>query len=251
VTAPERPTYTTVGNWSQPWRRVELAGETYSWSKDREWPRFLDLPHRNRTLLRARAELLHPRVREQLEARGWAVRHALDFADDADAYRAYIAGSRGEFTVAKEQNVRFATGWFSDRSATYLAAGRPVVTQDTAFGCALPTGEGLFAVSDLDQAAAAIEAIEADYDRHRRAAGAIAREHFEAEKVLGDLLGALGVTVHKPRRESEARGAHDMRTSDHGAKQRADTGPQGPTKTRKPEVPASAAASRRTVACSR
>jgi hypothetical protein len=70
-------------------------------------------------------------VREQLEARGWAVRHALDFADDADAYRAYIASSRGEFTVAKEQNVHFATGWFSDRSATYLAAGRPVVTQDT------------------------------------------------------------------------------------------------------------------------
>ncbi len=73
------------------------------------------------------------------------MRHALDFSTDLDAYRDYIQASRGEFTVAKDQNVRLRTGWFSDRSATYLAAGRPVITQDTGFGDVLPTGEGLFA----------------------------------------------------------------------------------------------------------
>ena len=77
-----------------------------------------------------------------------AVRHALDFSTSLDGYRDYIRASRGEFTVAKDQNVRLRTGWFSDRSATYLASGRPVVTQDTGFGDVLPTGEALFAVFD-------------------------------------------------------------------------------------------------------
>ena len=82
-----------------------------------------------------------------LEEHGWQVRHALDFSTDADAYRDYIAGSRGEFTVAKDQNVRLRTGWFSDRSATYLAAGRPVISQETGFSNVFPTGEGLFGFS--------------------------------------------------------------------------------------------------------
>jgi glycosyltransferase involved in cell wall biosynthesis len=214
VQAAERAAYTTIGNWSQPWRLVELGGQTYSWSKDREWPRFLDLPQRTGRSFELALSSYPPRVREQLEARGWAVRHALDFADDADAYRAYIASSRGEFTVAKEQNVHFATGWFSDRSATYLAAGRPVVTQDTGFGCVLPTGEGLFGVRDLDEAAAAIETIEADYPRHRAAAADIAREYFEAKKVLGDLLGEMGVGIDKPSRTSQPTGAPNMPTND-------------------------------------
>ena len=83
--------------------------------------------------------------RDLLESRGWSVRHGLDVSTDLESYRSYVLGSRGEFTVAKDQNVRLKSGWFSDRSAAYLAAGRPVVTQDTGFGCALPTGEGLFA----------------------------------------------------------------------------------------------------------
>jgi hypothetical protein len=181
-------------------------------------------------------------VREQLERRGWRVRHALDFGEDMDAYAAYVAGSRGEFTVAKEQNVRLRTGWFSDRSATYLAAGRPVVTQDTAFGCALPTGEGLFAVRDLDEAVAAIEEIEAGYERHSRAATAIAREHFEATTVLGELLGEVGVT----------------RTSGAGRARRRTCRPPTNRRTRDTctrasgrRPAASAAASPRTAGCSR
>jgi glycosyltransferase involved in cell wall biosynthesis len=193
VEVPERDVFTTVGNWRQPWRTVRLDGETYGWSKDREWTRFLDLPHRTGQAFELALSSYRPEHRQQLEARGWTVRHALDFDVHGDDYRRYVAGSRAEFTVAKEQNVRFRTGWFSDRSATYLAAGRPVVTQDTGFGAVIPTGDGLFAVNDLDEAAEAVARINADYDRHRRAATEIANEYFDAHKVLGALLGELGV----------------------------------------------------------
>src|SRR5262249_42072276 len=113
--------------------------------------------------------------------------------------RRFIVDSTAEFTVAKDQNIRFATGWFSDRSATYLAAGRPVITQDTAFGEFLPTGEGLFAVDDLESAVAAVEAGASDVTRHGRAAGDIVREHFEAERVVGRLLEDAGVSVPRGR----------------------------------------------------
>jgi glycosyltransferase involved in cell wall biosynthesis len=106
-----------------------------------------------------------------------------------------VAGSRGEITVAKDQNVRLRTGWFSDRSATYLAAGRPVVTQDTGFDDVLPTGAGLFAFRTADEAAAAVAEVEGDWDRHAKAAYEIAREHFDSDVVLGRLLDELGVVT--------------------------------------------------------
>lgn len=95
--------------------------------------------------------------------------------------------------MAREQYTAPRTGWFSDRSACYLAAGRPVVTEDTGFGKFLPTGEGLFAFSTTEEAAAAIETIEADPARHQRAALEIAREYFEAEKVVGSLMSRAGL----------------------------------------------------------
>jgi hypothetical protein len=88
--------------------------------------------------------------------------------------------------------VRLRSGWFSERSACYLAAGRPVITQDTGFQCALPTGEGLFAFNTEDEVLAAFEAVNSDYQRHSRAARAIAEEYFRAETVLAKLLGDLG-----------------------------------------------------------
>ena len=112
---------------------------------------------------------------------------------DVDAYRDFIAKSRGEFTVAKDQNVRLRTGWFSDRSATYLAAGRPVVTQETGFSNVLPTGEGLFGFSTMEEILAALEEIDADYPRHCRAAKEIARNYFNYDVVLRRLLEDIGV----------------------------------------------------------
>ena len=201
--------FTTVANWRQPWREVSLQGEKYSWSKDREWSRFTSLPELTGERFELALSSCGPGARAFLERRGWGVRAALDFSTDLNAYRDFIGGSRGEFTVAKDQNVRLRTGWFSDRSATYLAAGRPVVMQDTGFGAALPTGEGLFAVSDVGDAAAAIAAIGAEYPRHRAAAHEIAREHFDAEHVLGRLLDDLGL----PRRGRPGTGAAQNPTS--------------------------------------
>jgi glycosyltransferase involved in cell wall biosynthesis len=189
---------TTVGNWQQGWRDVRFRGEDYRWSKDLEWMKFVDLPRRTGKRFELALSGYQPRHREYLEKHGWVVRDALAFGNDADAYRDYIAASRAEFTVAKDQNIRFRSGWFSDRSATYLAAGRPVITQDTGFDCSLPTGEGLFAVSDIEEAAAAVEAIEADYGHHKQAAADIAREYFDAERVLGQLLQDAGVSIGSP-----------------------------------------------------
>ena len=90
--------------------------------------------------------------------------------------------------------MRLRSGWFSDSSATYLAAGRPVVTQDTAFGNILPTGEGLFSFSTVEEAAAAIDDINSDYERHRRAAFSIARECFAHDVVLARLLKEVGLS---------------------------------------------------------
>ena len=191
--------FTTVGNWQQPWREVAFAGQTYSWSKHHEFLKVIDLP---RCVPGQPFELAlssyGPEDARMLESHGWRVRHALEFSMDADAYRRYVAGSRGEFTVAKDQNVRLRSGWFSDRSATYLAAGRPVVTQDTAFGNVLPTGEGLFAFRTVDEAAAAVEQVNADYPRHRRGARAVARECFGHDVVLGSLLREVGLSAVAP-----------------------------------------------------
>src|SRR6185369_2771463 len=130
-----------------------------------------------------------PADQELLEAHGWRVRPALDLTPSS--YRDYITESTAEFTVAKDQNIRFATGWFSDRSASYLAAGRPVITQDTGFGAVLPTGEGLFAFNSMDEILKAFEAINSDYVRHSTAAFEIAQTYFRAETVLSRLLEDL------------------------------------------------------------
>jgi glycosyltransferase involved in cell wall biosynthesis len=108
------------------------------------------------------------------------------------AYPAYIRKSRAELTVAKDQNVRLRSGWFSERDACYLASGKPVVAQDTGFSNILPTGEGLFGFTTMDEALAAIAAINSDYRRHCEAARAIAEEYFEATRVAARLLEEIG-----------------------------------------------------------
>ncbi|MEX2658824.1 MAG: hypothetical protein WD232_03930 [Acidimicrobiales bacterium] len=193
--APPGPNWTTVGNWRQAGRTVELHGEAYAWSKHLEWWKVRDLPRRSGRPIELALTRVQARDIERLEARGFTVRPAGEVSADPDTYRRYIAGSRGEVTVAKDQNVRLRTGWFSDRSATYLAAGRPVVTQDTGFSEFLPTGEGLFAFDTSDDAAAAMLEVERDWDRHAKAAAGIARDHFDADMVLGSLLAELGVTA--------------------------------------------------------
>jgi GT2 family glycosyltransferase len=188
-----RDTFTTVGSWRQLNREIEFKGEVYHWSKHFEFMKYLDLP----ALAGEEFELALNRYdgddRRLLESKGWSVRDALDVSLDPEVYLRYIAESRGEFTVAKDQNVRLRTGWFSDRSASYLAAGRPVVTQETGFSGILPTGEGLFSFVELDEAVEAIENVNSDYERHCRAASELAREYFGHDVVLGRLLADLGI----------------------------------------------------------
>jgi hypothetical protein len=130
---------------------------------------------------------------ELLAAYGWRIVDPLSVSTDPWCYRDYISASRGEFTVAKDMNVRMRSGWFSDRSACYLAAGLPVVEQDTGFGDVLPLGPGLYAFRTVEEAAAAIDEIERGYRRASAHAAEVARECFAAEKVLGRLLHEVGL----------------------------------------------------------
>jgi GT2 family glycosyltransferase len=188
--------FTTIGNWRQEWRDVTFEGERYTWSKHQEFLRHLDLPERSGQAFELALSSCEESEREMLRRRGWRVRDGLEVSRGIDRYRDYIGGSRGEFTVAKEQNVRLRTGWFSDRSATYLASGRPVVTQETGFGNVFPTGCGLFGFDSPDEALAAVEEIDGDYTRHARGARELARELFSHEVVLGRLLEDLDVRPH-------------------------------------------------------
>jgi len=199
--------FTTIGNWRQQWREVELDGTRLGWSKDSQWAKVFELPGRCAVPFELALASHTDDDVARLRAAGWSVVPAGELSGGIDAYRRYIAGSIGELTVAKEQNVVLRSGWFSDRSATYLAAGRPVITQDTAFGAVLPVGEGLFPFGDLDEAAAAVEAVLADPARHRRAALELARDHFEARTVVGDMLRTCGLPVTRraaPTRHPDA-----------------------------------------------
>jgi GT2 family glycosyltransferase len=190
--------FTTIGNWRQDWRDVTYEGERYTWSKHHEFLKYLDLPERTGRRFELALSSCEPSEREMLAARGWRVRDGLEVSSGIDRYRDYIGSSRGEFTVAKDQNVRLRTGWFSDRSATYLASGRPVVTQDTGFASALPTGNGLFAFDSPEAAAEALARIDSDYAAQSRAARDLAQEHLSHDVVLGALLEHLGVRPAAP-----------------------------------------------------
>ena len=187
------PLFTTIGNWRQQWREVKFQDEIYHWSKHFEFMKFLDLPQRTSQVFELALSSYEETDKQMLENKGWKVRDAFSFTCDLDLYRQYIIESRGEFTVAKDQNVRLRSGWFSDRSSTYLAAGRPVITQETGFSNIFPTGEGLFAFSTIEEVEQAVEIINSDYQRHSRASFALARDYFNYDVVLTRLLNEVGL----------------------------------------------------------
>jgi len=128
-----------------------------------------------------------------LEAHGWRLVSPRLHVATPDSYRDYIFGARGEFTCVKHAYAAGCTGWFSDRSACYLAAGRPVIVQDTGIGPYVPTGAGLLTFTDIDSAAAALDRVERDYALHAAAAVAFAREYLDSDRVLSRLLHLAGV----------------------------------------------------------
>jgi hypothetical protein len=185
--------FTTVGNWEQTYKDLAWAGETYTWSKSAEFLKLLDVPRRAGVRIELALALDDPPTAALLERFGFTVVPAAPVSRDPGAYRAFITGSAGEFTAAKDQNVRLRSGWFSDRTATYLATGRPTVVQDTGFDVSLPIGEGLLPFRTADDAVEALQRVAGDYERHSRAAREIAAEHFRAETVLARLLSEAGI----------------------------------------------------------
>lgn len=190
TTEPPGDHLTTVMNW-QSYPPLEFEGAVYG-HKDMEFPKFVDLPSRSAVPLEI-AVSGKSTPRADLAEQGWRVVDAQEVTRSFDSFREYVTRSFGEFTVCKHGFVATRSGWFSDRTAAYLAAGRPAVVQGTGFDAHLPTGEGVFSVDTPGEAADAIAAIAGDYARHSRAATAVAREHLEATKVLRELLDAAGI----------------------------------------------------------
>jgi hypothetical protein len=187
--------FTTIGNWRQEYREVEFQGEIYYWSKHFEFLKFLDLPEQTGQSFELALSTYGDSDRLMLEQHGWRVVPAASLSYDVNKYQAYVGASRGEFSVAKDQNVRLHTGWFSDRSAAYLAAARPVINQETGFSNTYPTGQGLFAFTTMDDIISAVDSINSDYKRHCAAALELAREYFSYEVVLPRLVTETGLVT--------------------------------------------------------
>jgi hypothetical protein len=188
-----RNRFTTIGSWKQLDHEVEFNGETYHWSKHHEFLKFFDLPSRTSQEFELALGKCKADDWGMIEDADWHQRRALTFSHDLDAYRRFLTGSRGEFTVAKGQYVHLRTGWFSNRSNCYLAAGLPVVTQETGFSKSLPTGKGLFGFSTMDEILDALDTINGAYEEHCRAALAVAREYFSYDVVLPRMLKEVGL----------------------------------------------------------
>jgi hypothetical protein len=187
---PDSKAFTTISNWdSSDW--IVDGAEIYENTKRVAFLEFADLPRLTpqplelALFLRTERDLAEQR---DLESRGWRIRHSREVAATPELYQAYIQQSRGEFSCAKRSCMKFQNGWVSDRTLCYLASGKPVVVQDTGPSEFLPNGEGMFRFSTAQQAAAAIEAINADYERHCRAARKLAETQFDARQVVNKIL---------------------------------------------------------------
>ena len=193
--APAGPAvFTSIANWSTSGLKdIKWRGEKYLWSKSREFLRFVQAPKKSGETFELAANMKDQKTREKFECNGWRLRSPNDLSVDYWFYRKYICQSKGEFTAAKDQYVRLNTGWFSDRSACYLAAGRPVITQETGFTRIYGGDKGLLAFKSLGEIVEAVKMIKADYPKHSRAARQIAAEVFDSGKVLRALLKSAGV----------------------------------------------------------
>jgi len=184
----------TIGDWRTDVNPRDLFTSVMTWqiesftdvggNKDQEFVKFIELPSRTPQ----RFELAINGPQKLLQQYGWDTVDAMAVSRTPRQYREFIQRSKAEFGVAKHTYVANRSGWFSDRTECYLAAGRPALVQDTGWTAHVPSGEGLLAFSTLDEAIAGVERINTDYDRHARCAAEVAREHFDARRVLPKLL---------------------------------------------------------------
>lgn len=186
---PAAEAFTTVSSWwAHEWIGDKETG--YDNTKRSSFMEFVALPRLTSQPLELALFLVEydDPERAELERIGWRVRHSRDVAATPEAYREYVQGSRGEFSAAKPSCMQFQNAWVSDRTICYLASGKPAVVQDTGPSEFLPSNEGLFRVRTPDEAAAAIDAVNANYARHAKAARALAEEHFDATTIAREIL---------------------------------------------------------------
>lgn len=199
---PPQDAFTSVGHWRS-YGSIEHEGLHYG-QRAHSLRELIELPRCSSARFQV-ALGIHPDERadlQALEANGWELLDPDRVAGTPARYRDFVGSSKAELCVAKSGYVSSRCGWFSDRSACYLASGRPVVAQDTGFGRLLPTGEGLLAFGDVASAAAAVEEVEASTPRHRLAAREIAEEHLDARRVLATLIERLGGVRRNVSREN-------------------------------------------------
>jgi hypothetical protein len=183
--ANRRRTFTTVASWESAEGGPTVDGVAYG-GKNVEFERFIDLPTQVPVPLELALSGRPPR--ERLVRHGWRLVDSYEVSRDPWVYRRFLAESSGEWSVAKHAYAASRSGWFSCRTACYLALGVPVVVQDTGFGRSIPTGEGLFAFATLSEAADAVAQVAGDPERHGRAAEDRAAEYFDSDKVLSRLI---------------------------------------------------------------
>jgi hypothetical protein len=185
---------TTIANW-RGYGSIEHEGVFYG-QKAHSLREFMNLPERT-TAKFILALSIHPDEKKDLEAlasNGWQLLDPAHAVQTPSRYRDFIRGSKAEFGIAKSGYVTSRSGWFSERSACYLASGRPVLAQDTGFSRFLPVGEGLFAFDNMDDVLESIQELSGDYLRHARAARRIAEECLDSDVVLRRLLSVVGAT---------------------------------------------------------
>jgi hypothetical protein len=186
--------FTSIANWSTSGLKdISWRGKKYLWSKSLEFLRFIGAPKASGETFELATDVRDPRVEARFSRNSWRLTSPTQLSVDYWSYQKYIQRSKGEFTVAKDQYIRLKTGWFSDRSACYLAAGRPVITQETGFTKIYGHTAGLFGFKSLGEIVEATREIKLDYRKHCRAAAEIGREVFEATKVVKSLLERAGV----------------------------------------------------------
>lgn len=185
--------FASVGAWRGPFAPVEYHGRTYG-LRAHEFRKFVELPQRTGAVVAAALDI-HPgdeRDRGLLRAHGWRLVDPVAATGSPVRYQQFLQQAGAEFGVAKSIYVETRSGWFSDRSACFLASGKPVLVQDTGLDESLRLGQGLLTYSTLDEAVAGVQAIRADYERHAVAARGIAEDQFDSDLVLGRLLEELG-----------------------------------------------------------
>jgi hypothetical protein len=194
VAEPPSMAWRSIATYRNEGKDVVIDGETYRWSKEPSFEIVMDLP---REPLPGWLELAlvapDDAVWQRFLRAGWRLRPALEVSSSVTRYQRFIQTARGEFSVEKDDQVRLQSGWFSDRSVCFLAAGRPCVLQDTGFGTRFPVGQGVLAWRTLDEAREALFEVGANPLRHRRYARLLASEFFEARVLLREVLDAAGV----------------------------------------------------------